>query len=112
MAGLCEGGNEPPGSLKAICNFSFVNFHPDQEIARAGHIVRMEKGRIPRRTLEGQYGGKRPVGRPWNRGRIWFKKILPVCCDFGTGRWQQRTEKNGEDELGRPWPENGLKSHR
>ncbi|KAJ4444452.1 hypothetical protein ANN_06244 [Periplaneta americana] len=20
MAGLCEGGNEPPGSLKAICN--------------------------------------------------------------------------------------------
>ncbi|KAJ4449323.1 hypothetical protein ANN_00721 [Periplaneta americana] len=25
------------------------------------------EGRIPRRTLEGQYGGKRPVERPWNR---------------------------------------------
>ncbi|KAJ4440047.1 hypothetical protein ANN_08178 [Periplaneta americana] len=23
MAGLCEGGNEPPGSLKAICNDDF-----------------------------------------------------------------------------------------
>ncbi|KAJ4440172.1 hypothetical protein ANN_08310 [Periplaneta americana] len=25
MAGLCEGGNEPPGSLKAICNLKAVN---------------------------------------------------------------------------------------
>ncbi|KAJ4446024.1 hypothetical protein ANN_12710 [Periplaneta americana] len=24
MAGLCEGGNEPPGSLKAICNWLFM----------------------------------------------------------------------------------------
>ncbi|KAJ4438448.1 hypothetical protein ANN_14393 [Periplaneta americana] len=31
----------------------------------AGHIVRMEKGRIPR--IEEQYEGKRTVGRPRNR---------------------------------------------
>ncbi|KAJ4442168.1 hypothetical protein ANN_12034 [Periplaneta americana] len=24
MAGLCEGGNEPSGSLKAICNFEMA----------------------------------------------------------------------------------------
>ncbi|KAJ4428401.1 hypothetical protein ANN_24421 [Periplaneta americana] len=28
MAGLCEGGNEPPGSLKAICNFNTRHFKP------------------------------------------------------------------------------------
>ncbi|KAJ4428157.1 hypothetical protein ANN_24172 [Periplaneta americana] len=26
MAGLCEGGNEPPGSLKAICKVVLVKF--------------------------------------------------------------------------------------
>ncbi|KAJ4429945.1 hypothetical protein ANN_22149 [Periplaneta americana] len=28
MAGLCEGGNEPPGSLKAICNLPRPGIEP------------------------------------------------------------------------------------
>ncbi|KAJ4439937.1 hypothetical protein ANN_08068 [Periplaneta americana] len=43
MLGLCEGGNEPPGSLKA---------------------TRMGESRNAYRVLVGRPEGKRPLGRP------------------------------------------------
>jgi hypothetical protein len=33
----------------------------------AGHVVRMEQHRIPRKVLGRCFGGERPVGRPRNR---------------------------------------------
>ncbi|KAJ4447602.1 hypothetical protein ANN_09609 [Periplaneta americana] len=31
MAGLCEGGNEPTGSLKAICYDGWINFENETQ---------------------------------------------------------------------------------
>ncbi|KAJ4433912.1 hypothetical protein ANN_16226, partial [Periplaneta americana] len=51
MAGLCEVGNEPLGSLKAICKW-------------AGHVARMGESRNAYRVLVGRPEGKIPLGRP------------------------------------------------
>ncbi|KAJ4445665.1 hypothetical protein ANN_12349 [Periplaneta americana] len=57
MAGLCEGGNEPSGSLKAIC----------KRLRWAGHVGRMGESRNAYRVLVGRPEGKRPLGRPRRR---------------------------------------------
>ncbi|KAJ4434363.1 hypothetical protein ANN_22922 [Periplaneta americana] len=57
MAGLCEGGNEPPGSLKAIC----------KRLRWAGHVARMGESRNAYRVLVGRPEEKRPLGRPRRR---------------------------------------------
>ncbi|KAJ4439777.1 hypothetical protein ANN_07905 [Periplaneta americana] len=54
MAGLCEGGNEPPGSLKAIkCDFDFV-MRDQHEYGTPKTIIEENKGNhAPTREVSG-----------------------------------------------------------
>ncbi|KAJ4429719.1 hypothetical protein ANN_21923 [Periplaneta americana] len=90
MAGLCEGGNEPPGSLKA----TFINqqqldilagiiknedlmqefqiepimqFISKYQFQWKGHLERMNRCRIPKALFHYHPYGKRSLGRPKKR---------------------------------------------
>ncbi|KAJ4437190.1 hypothetical protein ANN_17325 [Periplaneta americana] len=56
MAGLCEGGNERLGSLKA-----------SKRLRWAGHVAHMRESKNAYRVLVGRPEGKRPLGRPRRR---------------------------------------------
>ncbi|KAJ4444032.1 hypothetical protein ANN_05821 [Periplaneta americana] len=66
MAGLCEGGNEPPGSLKASKTARIRNLK-SRRLRWAGHVARMGESRNAYRVLVGRPEGKRPLGRPRRR---------------------------------------------
>ncbi|KAJ4429753.1 hypothetical protein ANN_21957 [Periplaneta americana] len=75
MAGLCEGGNKPSGSLKAICKWCdiiVINAHAPTE----GHVARMGESRNAYRVLVGRPEGKRPLGRPRRRWEDNIKMYL------------------------------------
>jgi hypothetical protein len=42
----------------------------------AGHIIRLEEERIPKKGLKGNFHTRRPVGRPRNR---WAGVVLEGC---------------------------------
>ncbi|KAJ4428559.1 hypothetical protein ANN_24603 [Periplaneta americana] len=87
MAGLCEAGNESPGSLKVICKYLYIyNTHihnaqlhalyssPDiirtitsRRLRWAGHVTRMGESRNAYKVLLGRPEGKRPLERPRRR---------------------------------------------
>ena len=61
-----------PGLLKKLCQFVSVegDFLPILDphiLAWAGHIIRMEEQRIPKKVLNGNFHTARLVGRPRNR---------------------------------------------
>jgi hypothetical protein len=51
------------------------NFIKLQRLSWAGHVQRMPESRIPKKILEGNPGGKRPVGKP--RTRWGYKRCQP-----------------------------------
>ncbi|KAJ4450746.1 hypothetical protein ANN_02176 [Periplaneta americana] len=74
MAGLCEGGNEPAGSLKAICCLFCLR------LRWAGHVARMGESRNAYRVLLGSLEGKRPLGK---QRRTWEDNIKMHLREVG-----------------------------
>jgi hypothetical protein len=77
----------------------------------AGHVVRMEEHRIPKKELGSCFGGGRPVGGNEIDGKMPYRGMQPTCSGFGTGRLKQEIRRSGGRRLERPWPENEPKRH-
>ncbi|KAJ4429692.1 hypothetical protein ANN_21893 [Periplaneta americana] len=107
MAGLCEGGNEPPGSLK-VSNYPFspqrsalftrhiwnhLHFRRLIRFSRLRHLERMPEGRLPKRALYGHPGGLRKRGRPRLR---WLQDVEDDLRRVGCKRWRQRAQDRDE----------------
>jgi hypothetical protein len=45
----------------------------------AGHIIRMEEERIPKKVLNSNFHTTRPVGRPRTRWAMWFRGMHYNC---------------------------------
>ncbi|KAJ4427702.1 hypothetical protein ANN_25354 [Periplaneta americana] len=76
MAGLCEGGNEPPGSLKARCLRlrrhgagppDIIRNIKSRRLRWAGHVACVGESGSAYRVLLWRLDGKRPLGRPRRR---------------------------------------------
>lgn len=67
----------------------------------SGHIQRMQDGRIPKEVLDGQLGGKRPMGKPRARWEdvvgVDAREILGIRNWRGASRdkdeWRRRIEE-------------------
>jgi hypothetical protein len=60
----------------------------------AGHIIRMEEGRIPKMVLNGKFHITRPVGRPRIR---WEDAVQKDALQIlGTRGWSRRAENREE----------------
>ena len=73
----------------------------------AGHIIRMEEERIPKKVLNGNFYTTRPVGRPRNR---WADVVQKDALQLlGIRGWRRRAEigMNGGVLWGRPRPGRG-----
>jgi hypothetical protein len=68
--------------------------------------------RIPKQILEGSLGGRSPAQKPSNRweDRVW--NYVAILLDTKTYVQLRDVGVIGGRERGRPWPENGPKSHR
>ena len=65
-----------------------------KRIEWAGHVIRMGKDGVPRRALEGQYGGRRMVGRPLNR---WEDMVQEDAVNLlGIRNWKAVVRNRGE----------------
>ncbi|KAJ4443172.1 hypothetical protein ANN_04822 [Periplaneta americana] len=65
MTDLCEGGNEPPGSLKAI--YTLMTFETDTSVAQAVDVC----------ECLSEAGLGRGCGRPYQFGLIIWLRFLP-----------------------------------
>ena len=60
----------------------------------AGHIIRMEEGRIPKKVLNGNFHTTRPVGRPRTRwADVVQRDALQV---LGIRGWRRRAANRDE----------------
>jgi len=60
----------------------------------AGHIIRMEEGRIPKKVLNGNFCTTRPVGRPRTR---WADVVQRDALQLlGVRGWRRRAEDRDE----------------
>ncbi|KAJ4437116.1 hypothetical protein ANN_17251 [Periplaneta americana] len=86
MAGLCEGGNEPSGSLKAICN------HDRMERVKWADTIRNEVGleRVGKERISLKLIRKRKKGK--FVGSLAEKKLPTEAC---TGRNGEREKSSG-----------------
>jgi hypothetical protein len=60
----------------------------------AGHIVRMEEGRIPKKVLNGKFHNTRPVGRPRIR---WEDAVQKNALQISETRGWRRKAENREE---------------
>jgi hypothetical protein len=77
----------------------------------AGHIIRMEEGRIPKKFLNGKFRKTRSVGRPRIR---WEDAVQKDALQIsGTRGWRRRAENRDEwrQLLMEAKARNGLKCH-
>jgi hypothetical protein len=75
-----------------------------KKIMWAGHIVRMEQHRIPKKVLGSCFGEEGQWGDHEIDGKIPYRGMQPTCSGFGTGGLQQEIGRSGGRRLGRPWP--------
>ena len=86
------------------------NIVEDVKIRRlewAGHIIRMEEERIPKKVLNGNFHTTRPVGRPRTR---WADVVQREALQLlGTRGWRRRAANRDEWKrlMGRPRPGRG-----
>jgi hypothetical protein len=77
--------------------YTCINIVEDIKIRRlgwAGHIIRMEEGRIPKKVLNGQFHNTRPVERPRIR---WEDAVQKDSLQIlGTRGWRRRAENRDE----------------
>ena len=63
-------------------------------LGRAGHIVRMEEERTPKKVLNGNFYTTRPVGRPRTK---WADVVQKDALQLlGIRGWRRRTENMDE----------------
>jgi hypothetical protein len=59
-----------------------------RRLQRAGHIIRMEEERIPKKVLNGNFHTTRPVGRPRTRwADVVLREALQLLGIRGWRRW-------------------------
>jgi hypothetical protein len=77
--------------------YNDLNIVEDIRIRRlgwAGHIMRMEEGRIPKKVLNGKFHNTRPLGRPRIR---WEDAVQKNALQIlGTRGWRRRAENREE----------------
>ncbi|KAJ4430435.1 hypothetical protein ANN_22651 [Periplaneta americana] len=84
MAGLCDGGNEPSGSLKAIYIVAEIKA---RRLEWLGHVIRMNDQRIPKKILNTKPEGRRNIGRQKLR---WLDGVEDDLRTLGVRRWRQK----------------------
>jgi hypothetical protein len=66
-----EGGRRRPRWNNELCTlYNYLSIVEDIKIRRlgwAGHVIRMEEERVPKKVLNGTFYNTRPVGRPRTR---------------------------------------------
>ncbi|KAJ4435254.1 hypothetical protein ANN_23832 [Periplaneta americana] len=82
MAGLCEGGNEPSGSLKAICKTWTIFEYKISQRVKSCLSVRTSSGSSPRKAKQNQAKLMGFHVTP-------FHNIRNLVCEAGnsTARW-------------------------
>jgi hypothetical protein len=70
-------------------DLNIVEYIKIRSSAWAGHVIRMEEGRIPKKVMKGKFHNTRPVGRP----RIRWEDALQI---LGTRRWRREAENRKE----------------
>jgi hypothetical protein len=82
---------------KGQCTNRDPNIVEDIRIRRlrwAGHIIRMEEERIPKRVLNGNFHTTRPVGRPRTR---WADVVQRDALQLlGIRRWRSKAANRDE----------------
>ncbi|KAJ4428303.1 hypothetical protein ANN_24321 [Periplaneta americana] len=72
MVGLCEGGNEPTGSLKGIrVKSTTLDEITLKQLRWYGHVKRMQEDKIPKSGIP-QWKRKRERPTTWMDGRIMY----------------------------------------
>jgi len=67
---------------------------PNRRLEWAGHIIRMEEERIPKKVLNGNFHTTRPVGRPRTRwADVVQRDVLQL---LGTRGWRRRAANRDE----------------
>ena len=65
--------------------YKYFNESPQIKIRRlqwAGHVQRMDGGRISNRIFEGEHSNRRPIGRPRREGLMWWEKAVKSFWEF------------------------------
>jgi hypothetical protein len=78
---------------KLIENADIVRFIESRRIAWAGHVMRMDDKRTPRRVLEWKSIGTRIRGRPRKRWIVDFEEEMQI---MGIRRWREQCKERGE----------------
>ena len=73
----------------------------------AGHFIRTEDERIPKKVLNGKFHNTRPVGKQITRWEDDVRKDTSQIIGYEDGGDEQKTEKNGGVFQGRPGPIRG-----
>jgi hypothetical protein len=92
-----EGRRCPRWNNELYRLYNDLNIVEDIKIKRlgwAGHIIRMEEGRIPKKVLNRKFHNTRPVGRPRIR---WEDAVQKDALQIlGTREWRRRAENRDE----------------
>ena len=93
-----EGGRwRPRWNNELYILYKDLNIVEDIKIRRlgwAGHIIRMEEERIPKKVLNGAFHNTRPAGRPRTR---WADVIQRDALQLlGMRGWRRRAENRDE----------------
>ena len=87
----------PRWNSKLYTLYKDLNFVEDikiRRLGRAGHIMRMEKERIPKKILNGAFCNTRPAGRRRTR---WENVVQRDALQLlGMRRWRRRA-RNGDE---------------
>jgi len=93
-----EGGRRRPRwNSELYCLYNEPNIVEDIEIRRlgcAGHIIRMEEERIPKKVLNGNFYTTSPVRRPRTRWADVFQRDALQL--LGIRGWRRRAENRDE----------------
>ena len=84
------------GEWRILHNEEVYQLYQDVDVLRfvelnklrwAGHVTRMDEGRFPKRAMEAQLTGKRPVGRPRKR----YEATISEAADrlLGVHNWKE-----------------------
>jgi hypothetical protein len=95
----------------AYNNLNIVEDIKIRSLGWAGHIIRMEDERIPKRGLNRRFHNTRPVGRPRAR---WADAVQKDSLQIlGTWEWRRRGENRDQRRhlLREAKPRKGLQRH-
>ena len=106
-----EGGCwRPRWNNERYSLYSEPNIVVDIKIRRlewAGHIIRMEEERIPKKVLNGNFHTRKQWEDQELDGRMWFRGMHYNCWGQEDGGEELRIEMNGSVLWGRPGPGRG-----